>query len=39
MVKIGRDRMPEKVKGLIKGNDLCVLATASEGEPYGQPPH
>jgi general stress protein 26 len=30
----GRDRMLEKMKGLVKGNDLCVLATVSEGKPH-----
>ena len=26
--------MLEKMKGLVKGNDLCVLATVSEGRPH-----
>lgn len=26
--------MLEKMKDIIKGNDLCVLATVSEGEPH-----
>jgi general stress protein 26 len=26
--------MLEKMKGLVKGNDLCVLATVSEGKPH-----
>jgi len=25
--------MLEKMKGILKGNDLCVLATVSEGRP------
>lgn len=28
------DSMLEKMKGLVKGNDLCVLATVSEGKPH-----
>ncbi len=24
----------EKMKGIVKGNDLCVLATVSEGKPH-----
>jgi nitroimidazol reductase NimA-like FMN-containing flavoprotein (pyridoxamine 5'-phosphate oxidase superfamily) len=26
--------MLEKMKGIVKGNDLCVLATVSEGSPH-----
>jgi len=26
--------MLEKMKGVVKGNDLCVLATVSEGKPH-----
>jgi len=26
--------MLEKMKGIVKGNDLCVLATVSEGKPH-----
>ena len=26
--------MFEKMKGMVKGNDLCVLATVSEGKPH-----
>lgn len=39
IVKIGKDRMIEKMKGLVKRNDLCVLAIASEIQPCGQLPH
>jgi hypothetical protein len=31
--------MFEKTKGLVKGNDLFVLATASEAGPHGHLPH
>ena len=26
--------MLEKMKDIVKGNDLCVLATVSEGKPH-----
>ena len=27
-------KMLEKMKDIVKGNDLCVLATVSEGKPH-----
>ncbi len=33
MKKAG-DYMIEKMKNIVKGNDLCVLATVSEGKPH-----
>jgi general stress protein 26 len=33
MIKVGNN-MLEKMKDIVKGNDLCVLATVSEGKPH-----
>lgn len=33
-VKQGEEPMLEKMKDIVKGNDLCVLATVSEGKPH-----
>jgi len=33
MIKVGNN-MLEKMKDIVKGNDLCVLATVSAGKPH-----